>query len=112
MALFLQGVLRGGLPLHLNGGGVDLKGLLGVGGEHKAALDHQGGAHVALANLLEVFHLAILKHNLEAAEGGAVVELNEAKGLGGADGAHPASHGDFTLLKLFGGGKELFDFCS
>ena len=46
VALLLQGVVGGGGALHRDGGGLHLKGLLGIGGEHHGATDDQGGAHV------------------------------------------------------------------
>ena len=92
VALFLQGILRGGGALHLDGGGLQLQGLLGLGGEDHGPLDHQGGPHVLLGDLLVVFQGGGLKDHLEALEAGAVVELDEAKVLHVADGADPAAH--------------------
>ena len=104
VALLLEGVVGGGGALHGDFRGLELKGLLGVGGLHQGALDDQRCAHVELGDGLEVLHGVVVDH-LEGVKIRAVGEDDEAKGLAGADAAHPAAHFDF-LAGIVGGVPE------
>ena len=59
-------------PSTCDGGGLDLQGLLGLGGEDHRAGDNQGRAHVLLGDLLVIFQGALLKNHLDAFEAAAV----------------------------------------
>ena len=93
VTLLLQGIVRGGGTLHQDAVCLHLKGLLGVGGLHDGAGDHQGGAHVGLGDLLEIIEIIVI-HHLQGCEEGAVVQNDEAEGLAGPDGTNPAAHRD------------------
>ena len=73
VALLLQGILRGGGAFHFNGIGLDLQGLLGLGGQDDLAVDDEGSAHVLLGDLLVVFQGGFLEDDLDALEAAAVV---------------------------------------
>ena len=108
----LEGIFRGGAPFHLDGNGVDLKGLLGVWGEQDVAPDHQGSTHVLLCNLIVVFHHRGFKNHLEVLEGGAVVQLNKAQGLALPDGLDPAAHCHLGINIVGDSGKKRFNLSS
>ena len=93
VTLGLQGEVTGGGTLDLDGGGLDFKGLLGVGSQHQLAGDDQGGTNVDLADLLEIGDGIVVDH-LNGGEVGAVVQHDEAKLLAGAAVAHPAADGN------------------
>ena len=93
VALLLQGVIRRGLALYLDAVGLHLQGLLGIRRQHHGALDDQRRAHVLCGDILIVGQLLGGHDHLQIFEAGAVVQLDEAKGLHVADGACPAAHG-------------------
>ena len=94
VALLLQGVVRGGGPLHGDGGGFHLQGLLGLGGEHHRAGDNEGRAHILAGNIPVIVQHVGVHDYLQIFEAGAVVELNKPKGFHIPDGAGPAAHSD------------------
>ena len=112
VALLLQGVVRGGDPLHLNRRGLHLQGLLGLGGEHQRAGDDEGRAHVLGGDVLIVVQGIGVHHHLQVPEAGAVVELDEPEGLHVPDGAGPAAHGDGLAVQPGGVGVEGSNFDS
>ena len=79
--------LHGDLP------GLQLKGLLGLRGQHQSAPDYKGGAHVLLCYLLVVFQALPLKDHLDGLEAAAVVELYESEIFHIPDCSHPAADG-------------------
>ena len=93
VALFLQGVVGGGGPLHGDLGGLQLKGLGGVGGEHQLTGDDKGRAHVLADDLVVIIDGVPVQHHLQALEGAAVVQLQEGEILHIPDGAAPAAYG-------------------
>ena len=108
VALFLQGVIGGGGALYHDFGSVDFKGLLGLWGGKQCACNPQGGPHVLGGYLLEVINLPVLKHNLDALKGRAVVEVDKAQCFGIPDRPGPAANGD-SLSRI--GGKVLVKRC-
>ena len=93
VALFLQGIVGGGSALHGDLPGLQLKGLLGLRGQHQSAPDYKGGAHVLLCYLLVVFQALPLKDHLDGLEAAAVVELYESEIFHIPDCSHPAADG-------------------
>ena len=93
VTLLLQGVIRRGLSLYLDAVGLHLQRLLGIRRQHHGALDDQRRAHVLCGDILIVGQLLGGHDHLQVLEAGAVVQLDEAKGLHVADGACPAAHG-------------------
>ena len=91
--LLLQGIVRGRGAFHHHGFCLELKGLLGLRGFHQSAGDHQGGSHIGFGNFLEIIQIIVI-HHLQRGEKCAVMEDNEAEGLAGPDGAHPAAYAD------------------
>jgi len=67
--------------------------LLGVRRLHQSAGYHQGRAHIRFGNFLEIIQIIVI-HHLQGGEKCAIVKDNEAEGLAGPDGAHPAAYGD------------------
>ena len=110
VALLLQGIVGGGLALHFDGVGLDLQGLLGLGGQHHGAADDQRRAHVLGGDLLIVGQLLGGHDHLQILEAGAVVQLDKAEGLHVADGAGPAADGDLLAAQRFAVGKDCCDF--
>ena len=108
VALGLQGEVAGGGALDLDGGGLDLEGLLGAGSQHQLAGDDQGGADVDLADLLEIGD-GIIIDDLDGGEVGAVVQDDEAKLLAGTAVADPAADGDGLAGVSFGVLEKLTD---
>ena len=94
VTLRLQGEITGGGAFHIDGGSLDLEGLLAAGGQLQGAADDEGGTDVDFGDLLEIFDGVVI-HHLHGAEIGTVVEHDEAKLLGGAAIAHPATDGHF-----------------
>ena len=93
VTLLLQGVIRRGLALYRDAVGLHLQGLLGIRRQHHGALDDQCRAHVLCGDVLIVGQLLGGHDHLQVLKAGAVVQLDEAKGLHVADGACPAAHG-------------------
>ena len=110
VALLLQGIVGGGLALHFDGVGLDLQGLLGLGGQHHGAADDQRRAHVLGGDLLIVGQLLGGHDHLQILEAGAVVQLDKAEGLHVADGACPAADGDLLAAQRIAVGKDCCDF--
>ena len=110
VALFLQGVVGGGGALHLDGGGLQLQGLLGLRRQDDGAGDDQGGAHVLGGDILIVLQRPGLHDHLEILEAGPVVQLDEAEGLHVPDGADPAAHGDRLAGECLAVGVDGRDF--
>ena len=90
VALLLQGVVRRAGALHGELVRLDLKGLLVAGRQLQHARDPHGRAHVELDRVLEVGQAPLHEHDLQVLKERAVVELDKAKGLAVAHGAHPA----------------------
>ena len=112
VALFLQGVVRGGHALHHNGAGLHLQRLFGLRREHHSSLYDQGRAHVLGRDLLIIIqHIGVHDH-LQVPKAGAVVELNEPEGLHVTDGPGPAADGDGLPIQLLAVGVNgrNFDF--
>ena len=109
VALLLQGVIRGGLALHLDGVGLHLQRLLGVRCQHHGTADDQGRTHVLRGDLLIIIQLLGGHDHLQILEAGAVVQLNEAKGLHVADGTRPAADGDLFAAQRFLVGEDRCD---
>ena len=112
VALFLQRVVRRGRALHRDLGGLELKGLGRVGREHQLAAGDKGRAHVLADHLIVIGKALPGEHDLQALEGAAVVELQEAEILHIPDGAAPAAHGDGLPGKRGGVGPKLTDLGS
>ena len=110
VALLLQGVVGGGLALHLDGVGLDLQGLLGLRRQHHRAADDKGRAHVLRGDLLVVGQLLGGHDHLQIPEARAVVQLDEAEGLHVADGLGPAADSDLLTAQGVLIGKEGRDF--
>ena len=111
VALFLQGVVRGGGALHGDLRGLQLQGLLGIGGQGHHAGDDQGRAHVLGRDVLVIVQRAGLHDYLEIAEAGAVVQFDEAEALQVTNGADPAAHGNGLTGERFAVCKNFCDFC-
>ncbi len=94
VALFLQGIVGGAQAHHFDLGGLELKGLLHAGGGHQITLGPDGAAQRHLQRVGEVRRLAVLQHDLQVFEVGAVVQLDKAERLAVAHGAHPAGNGN------------------
>ena len=99
--LGLQGIVAGGGAFHGDGAGLNLKRLLGVGGQHQRTLDDQGRADIDLGDLLEIGH-GVVVYNLNGGEVGAVIEGDEAKLLASPAVADPAAYLDFRTGIFFG----------
>ena len=112
VALFLQGIIGGGGTLYGDLLGVDLKGLLGLGGEQQPAPDDEGGADILSGDLIKIRELILLEYYLQIAEVAAVIQLDEAQRLTGAQGAYPAADGDRLGGVAFGLCKQCFDLYS
>ena len=109
VALLLQGVIRGGLALHLDGVGLHLQRLLGVRCQHHGTADDQGRSHVLRGDLLIIIQLLGGHDHLQILKAGAVVQLDEAKGLHVADGTRPAADGDLFAAQRFLVGEDRCD---
>ena len=93
MALFLQRIVRRGRALDRDAVGLELERLLGVRREHELAVHDERRADVLAGDLVVIFELAALEHDLQALEAAAVVELDKAEILHVADRARPAADG-------------------
>ena len=92
--LFLQRVFVGGaVAQDLDGIGVQLKGLLGLRGQHDAAHDAQAAVEAGVDDGIVVFQLAGFQHDLQGLEAAAVRQGDEADVLGVADVLCPAADG-------------------
>ena len=111
VALFLQGVVRGGGALHGDLRGLQLQGLLGIGGQGHHAGDDQGRAHVLGRDVLVIVQRAGLHDYLEIAEAGAVVQFDEAEALQVTNGADPAAHRDGLAGQGLAVSKNFCDLC-
>ena len=109
VALLLQGIVGGGLALHLDSGGLDLQRLLGVRCQHYGAADDQGRAHVLRGDLLIIGQLPGGHDHLQILKAGAVVQLDEAEGLHIADGTRPAADRDLFAAQSFLIGEDRCD---
>ena len=110
LTLLLHGVIGGRGALYLNGLCLQLEGLLGLGGQHQLTGDDEGSTNVLLGNILIILQLVRLDDDLQILEGRAVVQLDEAEGIGGADGAAPAADGDGLTAELCGVIVQLLNF--
>ena len=110
--LFLQGVVGGGGPLHLDGGRLHLQGLLGLRGKRHLSLDDEGGAHVLPGDFLVVVQDVGVHDHLEVFKAGTVVELNKAEGFHIPDGAGPAHYGDILPAQALLIGKDGGNSCT
>ena len=102
VAFFLKRVFRGRFPFNLDGVGMHLKGLLGVGGQHQSPVNHQSGTHVEFGNLFKIIDLSILENHLQILEGRAVVEFDKSQRFGGTDGANPSAYRQLSLTGVRG----------
>ena len=93
VALFLQRIVRCGRALDRDAVGLELERLLGVRREHELAVHDERRADVLAGDLVVIFELAALEHDLQALEAAAVVELDKAEILHVADRARPAADG-------------------
>ena len=93
VALFLQRIIRRGRALERDAVGLELERLLGVRCEHELAVHDERRTDVLAGDLVVIFELAALKHDLQALEAAAVVELDKAEILHVADRARPAADG-------------------
>ncbi len=75
----MQRIVGGGGALHGDLDSFQLKGLLGVGGEHQLAGDDEGGAHILLGDLVVVGQRAPVHDHLQIAEVAAVVQVTKPK---------------------------------
>jgi hypothetical protein len=112
VALLLKGIVRGGHALHLDLLRLDLHGLLGLGSEDQPAGDDEGRAHVLSGDVLIVVQSIGVHDHLQVPEAGAVVELDEPKGLHVPDGAGPAAYGDGLAVQLRAAGVDRRDLDS
>ena len=112
VALLLQRIVGGGGALHGDLGSFQLKGLLGVGGEHQLAGDDEGGAHILLGDLVVVGQRAPVHDHLQVVEAAAIVQGDEAKGLHVAQRAHPAGHSQLAAAHRAGVGVDISDRCT
>ena len=104
--LGLQGIIAAGGAFHGDGSGLDLKGLLGIGGQNQGALDDEGSAHVDLGDFLEILDGVVINH-LNGGEVSTVVQNDEAKLRGRALVADPAADLDFLIDVFFSVLEEL-----
>ena len=111
MAFLLQGVIGGGSTLNENIGGMNFKGLLGIRGEDDIAIHHNRRAHIELADLFKIVQFILLKDHLQILEAGAVVEFDEAQGLGHADGLDPAADRHRCACVACNVTEQFFQFC-
>ena len=112
VALLLQGIVRGGLALHLDGVSLHLQRLLGVRCQHHGTADDQGRTHVLRGDLLIIIQLLGGHDHLQILKAGAVVQLDEAKGLHVADGTRPAADRDLFAAQRLLIGEDRCDFHS
>ena len=97
VTLFLQRIVRRGHALDRDAVGLELKRLLGVRREHELAVHDERRADVLAGNLVVIFELAALEHDLQALEAAAVVELDKAEILGDTHGANPSAQCDLFI---------------
>ena len=93
VALFLQRIVRCGRALDRDAVGLKLERLLCIRREHELAVHDERRADVLAGDLVVIFELAALEHDLQALEAAAVVELDKAEILHVADRARPAADG-------------------
>ena len=110
VALLLQGIVRRGRTLDRDLGRLELKRLLGLGREHDLADDDERRADVLGGDLLIVGENVRVHDDLQVAEAGAVVELDEAEGLEVADGLGPAADGHGHAAVALGVSVDRCDF--
>ena len=104
--LFLQGIVRGGLTLHLHGPGLHLQGLLGLRRQHHRAMHHQRRTHILTRDLLVVFQHRGVQHHLQILEAGAVVQLDKAEALHIPDGPCPAAYHHILAVQTLPVGEQ------
>ena len=78
VALFLHGIVAGGIALNHHRGSLNFKRLLGIGRQQHTALHNQRRAHVHLGNGLEILHGIGINH-LNRGEISTVIQGNKAK---------------------------------
>ena len=108
VALLLEGVIGGGCALYDHRFRLQLKGLLGVRGEHQLAGDDEGGADV-LAGQFIVIGQGLFQNHLEVLEAAAVIEGQKAQVFHGTDGSRPTGHGDGLATE---GGLVCVELCN
>ena len=108
VALLLKGIVGGGGAFHDHGFRLQLKGLLGVRGEHQLASDDKSGAYI-LAGHLIVIGQGLFQHHLEVLEAAAVIEGQKAQVFHGTDGSRPTGHGDGLAAE---GGLVCIELCN
>ena len=106
----MQGVLRRGGALHGDGGGLELQGLLGLGGEDDCTGDPERGPHVLSGDFLIIFQGVRRQDDLKVFEAGAVVELHKAEAFQVPDGPGPAADGDGLAPQGLSVGENARDF--
>ena len=99
--LGLQGIISGGGALYGDGLRLNLKGLLGLGGEHQLALHDQGSADVNFGNFLEI-RKGIVIDNLDRIEVSTVIQDDKAKLLASPAVSYPTAYFNFLTGVFFG----------
>ncbi len=112
VALLLQRIVGRGDALHRDLVRLELKGLLGLRGQHQRAAHDQGGAHVLPGDLIVIVQAGPLKYDLQRLEVAAVVELDKAEVLHVPHRADPAADGHALSVVSLGIGKDRGDFHS
>ena len=96
--LFLQRIIAAAGAEHGDFIGVDLKGLLGVRGQHQRAGDLKAGVQAALGDLGIVGELICLKYDLDRLIAAAVRQRDEADIFGIAHSLGPAADSDLRAV--------------
>ena len=96
--LFLQRVLGAAGTQHGDGVGVDLKGLLGVGGQHQGAGDLKTGVQATLGDLGIVGQFVSLENNLDGLIAAAVGQRDKADIFRIAHSFGPAADSDLGTI--------------
>ena len=96
--LFLQRIIAAAGTQHGDVVGVDLKGLLGVRGQHQRAGDLKTGVQAAFGDLGIVGELICLKNDLDRLIAAAVRQRDEADIFGIAHSLGPAADSDLSAV--------------
>ena len=107
VTLLLEGVVGGALTQHGQGLYVHLDAV--AVGSHDGTRCGEGRAHGHGVAVDALVHLLLVDDQLEAAEAGAVVDLQEGDVLGISGGTHPAADDGGGAHEGLGLGKQLFD---
>ncbi len=99
VAFLLKRIIRSGWSLHPDFGSVDLKGLFCLWRQHQISGHRKRGTHVLPGDLPEIFHLVLLKDDLDALKTASVVQVDESQRLGITYAAHPSAHRERRIGK-------------